>query len=89
MSYDIPIRKVRLTSTLDGMTEIEEGAEVTITAEFSGFLEDEIVDILWQYRAEDDDAFCDIDEANGFVFTYSVSDENIHNEWRIVLTLKS
>ena len=91
VGYDIPIRKVRLVSTLDGMTQIEEGAEVTITAEFSGFMEDEIADITWQYRTENDaeDAFRNIDGVNGLVYTYSVTDENVHNEWRIVLTLNS
>ena len=91
VGYDIPIRKVRLVSTLDGMTEIEEGTEITITAEFSGFMEDEIADITWQYRTENDaeDAFRNIDGVNGLVYTYSVTDENVHNEWRIVLTLNS
>ena len=91
VGYDIPIRKVRLVSTLDGMTQIEEGTEITITAEFSGFMEDEIADITWQYRTENDaeDAFRNIDGVNGLVYTYSVTDENVHNEWRIVLTLNS
>ena len=75
----------------DGLTEITEGTEVTITAEIGGFLEDEIVDITWQYRTENDaeDAFRNIDGVNGLVYTYSVTDENVHNEWRIVLTLNS
>ena len=91
VEYSIPIRKVRLTSTLDGLTEIREGTEIVITAEFSGFTEDEIADITWQYRAEDEEEniFHDIEEAHGFVYTYLVSAENVHNEWRIILTLKA
>ena len=91
VEYDIPIRKVRLTSTLDGLTEIAEGTEITITAEFSGFMEDEIAEITWQYRAENDEegAFTDIEDAHGFTYSYFVSAENVHNEWRIILTLKS
>ena len=91
VGYDIPIRKVRLTSTLEGLTEIEEGTEIIMTAEFSGFAEDEIVDITWQYRSEDDEegVFRTIEEASGFDYSYRVSAENIHHEWRIILTLKS
>ena len=87
--YDIPIRTVRLVSTLDGLTEIEEGTEVTITAEFSGFMEDEIADITWQYRSGEEEDFRTVDDAAGLVYTYAVTEENIHNEWRIVLTLRS
>lgn len=91
VEYSIPIRKVRLTSTLEGLTEIEDGTEITMTAEFSGFAEDEIVDITWQYRGEDDEegVFHNIEEAYGFDYSYRVSAENIHYEWRIILTLKA
>ena len=91
VEYSIPIRKVRLSSTLEGLTEIEEGTEIIMTAEFSGFAEDEIVDITWQYRSEDDEegVFRTIEEASGFDYSYRVSAENIHHEWRIILTLKS
>lgn len=91
VEYSIPIRKVRLTSTLEGLTEIEDGTEITMTAEFSGFAEDEIVDITWQYRSEDDEegVFHNIEEAYGFDYSYRVSAENIHYEWRIILTLKA
>ena len=87
---DIPIRTVKLTSTLDGLTEIEEGTEVTITAEYSGFPEDEIVNISWQYRGEDDPDgdFHDIEGVTGFTYSYTINGENAHNEWRIALTLK-
>lgn len=90
VGYDIPIRKVTLTSTLEGLTEIEEGTEVTMTAEFSGFPEDEIVDIAWQYRPADDPEgeFRDIEGARGFTYTYQINAENVHHEWRIVLTLR-
>ena len=91
VEYSIPIRKVRLTSTLEGLTEIEDGTEITMTAEFSGFAEDEIVDITWQYRSEDDEegVFHNIEDAYGFDYSYRVSAENIHYEWRIILTLKA
>ena len=91
VEYSIPIRKVRLTSTLEGLTEVEDGTEITMTAEFSGFAEDEIVDITWQYRSEDDEegVFHNIEDAYGFDYSYRVSAENIHYEWRIILTLKA
>ena len=91
VEYNVPIRKVKLTSTLDGLTEIKKGTEITITADISGFVEDEIVKITWQYRPADaeDDTFYDIEGAEGFTYTYTVDAQNIHNEWRIVLTLKS
>ena len=91
VEYSIPIRKVRLVSTLDGLAEVGEGTEITITAEFSGFAEDEITDITWLYRPEDDSdgSFLEIEGAHDFVYTYTVTPENIHNEWRVVLTLQS
>ena len=89
VGYDVPIRKVTLTSTLDGLTEIAEGTEITITAEFSGFTEDEIETITWQYRTPGGrKSFRTIKNANDITYTYAVSAENIHNEWRIILTLK-
>ena len=90
VDQDIPIRSVKLTSTLDGLTEIEEGTEITMTAEISGFLQDEITDVTWQYRTEGDaeDAYRDIADAHGLRYTYPVDAENIHNEWRVILTLK-
>ena len=90
IGYDLPMRKVTLKSTLDGMTEIEEGTEVTLTAKYKGFQGDEICEIHWQYRPEDDPAgeFRDIDGADGFTYSYQVNNENIHHEWRIILVLK-
>ena len=91
VEYNIPIRKVHLTSTLDGLTEVQEGTEIFITAEFSGFTEDEIAEITWQYRTENDEEgiFFDIEDAHDTIYSYFISAENVHNEWRIVLTLKS
>ena len=60
-----------------------------MTAEFSGFMEDEIADITWQYRSGEEEDFRTVDDAAGLVYTYAVTEENIHNEWRIVLTLRS
>ena len=90
IGYDLPMRKVTLKSTLDGMTEIEEGTEVTLTAKYKGFQGDEITEIHWQYRPEDDPEgeFRDIDGTDGFTYTYQVNNENIHHEWRIILVLK-
>lgn len=90
IGYDLPMRKVTLKSTLDGMTEIEEGTEVTLTAKYKGFQGDEITEIHWQYRPEDDPAgeFREIDGADGFTYSYQVNNENIHHEWRIILVLK-
>jgi hypothetical protein len=90
IGYDLPMRKVTLKSTLDGKTEIEEGTEVTLTAKYKGFQGDEIMEIHWQYRPEDDPdgEFREIEGADGFTYTYKVSEDNIHHEWRIILVLK-
>ena len=90
IGYDLPIRKVTLKSTLEGMTEVLEGTEVTLTAKYKGFQGDEITEIRWQYRPEDDPdgEFRDIEGADGFTYTYQVNEENIHHEWRIILILK-
>ena len=90
MPYELPIRRVTLKSTLEGMTEIEDGTEVTIIAKYNGFQGDEITGVRWQYRPEDDPEgeFRDIEGADGFSYTYQVNAENIHHEWRIVLNLK-
>ena len=89
VGYDVPIRKVKLSSSLEGLTEITEGTFVVMNAEISGFMADEIADITWQYRAPEDEEFTDIEDAKGFTYVYPVSAENLHYEWRIVLTIKS
>ena len=89
VGYDVPVRKVELSSSLEGLTEIEEGSWVVINAEISGFTADEIADITWQYRASEDEEFRDIEDAHDFMYVYPVSSENVHYEWRIVLTIKS
>lgn len=89
VGYDVPVRKVELSSTLEGLSEIDEGSWVVINAEISGFTADEIAEITWQYRAAEDDEFCNIEDAHDFMYIYPVSSENVHYEWRIVLTIKS
>jgi len=89
VGYDVPIRKVKLTSSLEGLTEIAEGSWVVMNAEISGFTEDEIADITWQYRASEDEEFSEIEGAKEFTYIYPVSVDNIHYEWRVVLTIKS
>ena len=89
VGYDVPVRKVKLSSTLEGLTEIDEGSWVVINAEISGFTADEIAEITWQYRAAEDEEFCDIEDAHDFMYIYPISSENVHYEWRIVLTIKS
>ena len=91
IGYDLPIRRVKLTSTLEGLTEIVEGTWIIMTAEISGFMEDEITGITWQYRSADnaDGEFCNIEDAHDFIYIYSVNAENVHNEWRIILTINS
>ena len=89
VGYDVPVRKVTLSSTLEGLTEIDEGSWVVINAEISGFTADEIAEITWQYRAAEDEEFCDIEDAHDFMYIYPISSENVHYEWRIVLTIKS
>ena len=89
VGYDVPIRKVKLSSSLEGLTEIDEGSWIVMTAEISGFTEEEIVDVAWQYRPSGDAEFCEIEDAKDFTYIYPVSAENVHYEWRIVLTIKS
>ena len=83
-----PERSVKLVSTLDGLTEIYEGTEIVMTVEISGFSEEDIASVTWQYRPADEEDFYDIEGADGLTYTYPISAENIHYEWRIMLTMK-
>ena len=85
---ETPARSVKLVSSLDGLTEIEEGTEIVMTVEISGFSEDEIETVTWQYRPAEEEDFLDVEGAGGLTYTYFVSAENIHYEWRVVLMLK-
>ena len=62
---------------------------VKTTVEISGFTEDEIESITWQYRPENEEEYYDIEDAHELTYKYPVSEENIHYEWRIVLKLRS
>lgn len=84
----VPERSVKLVSTLDGLTEIYEGTEIVMTVEISGFSEEDIASVTWQYRPADEEDFYDIEGADGLTYTYPISAENIHYEWRIMLTMK-
>ena len=85
---EAPVRTVKLISSLDGLTEIEEGTEIVMTVDMTGFTEDEIESVTWQYRPADETEFHDIEDEHGLTYTYPVSAENIYYEWRIVLTMK-
>ncbi len=91
IGYELPARTVKLTSSLEDGTKVQEGTWIVLTAECSGFTADESEEIAWQYRSMEDEsgAFSEVADASDFTYIYAANPETMHYEWRIRLKLKS
>lgn len=76
-------RSVRVRSSLEGMTSVEIGTQVTLTAELVGF-ENVAVNLQWQ-SSEDGEAWKNLENENGFTYEYLIDENNYMNQYRVMV----
>lgn len=80
------LRKLWITSNVDGNTVIYEGSEIILTAHLEGF-EDEEYHMQWQNSADGGATFRNVDGATGEQVSFNVSVENQNYIWKLVVEL--
>ncbi|MBQ8306281.1 MAG: hypothetical protein IJX90_08720 [Blautia sp.] len=80
-------RVVVVTSSLDGLDEVEENTEAVLTAVFYGFSEDDDYSIQWQYSPDGGNTVYDAEDGTEPEYRYTITKETIHYAWRVVVTL--
>ena len=81
------IRSVAVYSTLDGLKEIAEGAEIVLTARLTGF-EDTSYRVQWQYSADGGASAIDAPGGSSLRYVYRINAQTIRYLWRIVVTVE-
>ena len=81
------VRTISVSSTLEGMTVVEEGTPIILTAVLTGF--DNVAYALqWQYTPDAGVTNVDIPGANDLTYTYNISFENFTYLYRLVVTVQ-
>lgn len=75
-------KTVVLTSNVDDVEEVEEGTEVVLSAELTGF--DENATLQWQY-SEDGETWIDVEGAVEASVSFTMTQENENHLWRVVV----
>lgn len=82
------VRTISVSSTLEGMTVVEEGTPIILTAVLTGF--DNVAYALqWQYTPDAGVTNVDIPGANDLTYTYNISFENFTYLYRLVVTIQN
>ena len=81
-------RKVKVRSSMEGVTEAVAGTEVTLTAEMEG-LDTERFKFQWQMGdSKDDSSMKDIEGANDPVYTYILDESTAGKYFRVLVSLR-
>lgn len=86
---ELPVRSIRVTSTIQAGTVITVGTEVFLSAELEGFREDDLYEVQWQYSPDGGETVLDMEGANGLTHSYRIDKQNYAYVWRLVITLRS
>lgn len=78
-------RSVRVRSSLEGMSSVEIGTEVTLSAELIGF-DNTVIDLQWQYT-EDGEVWCDLENEKDITYKYLIDEENYLNQYRVLVNV--
>ena len=82
-------RTVVVTSSLDGLDEVEENTEAVLTAVFYGFSDEDEYTIQWQYSPDGGATVYDAEDGTGPEYRYLVTEETIRYSWRVMVTLEA
>ena len=84
---ELPVRTIRVTSTLDEMPVVTVGTEVELRAELTGFTDEDLYTVRWQYTPDGGETVLDAEGANELTWHYIVNKQNYSCAWRVMLTL--
>lgn len=84
---ELPVRTIRVTSTLDEMPVVTVGTEVELRAELTGFTDEDRYTVQWQYTQDGGETVLDAEGANELTWHYIVNKQNYSCAWRVMLTL--
>ena len=87
LEEELPVRTIRIVSSLDGESVTTVGEEVELRAELNGFLEDDRYTVQWQYSPDGGETVFDAEDGNELIYRYKVSKENYGYAWRMTLVL--
>lgn len=79
-------RWVTIDSSLDGVSSVLSGTEVTLTAVLHDFLESDEYDVQWQ-RSTDRSNWDNIG-SNSLTYSFNISAENVNDYWRVIIRLR-
>lgn len=81
------IRTISVSSSLEGVTVIEEGTPICLTAVLTGF-DGVAYTLQWQYTPDAGATNVDIAGANELTYVYNISFENLTYLYRLVVTVQ-
>ena len=80
------IRSIRISTNIEGMTQVREGTVVVLTATLVGF-ENDTYTLQWQYSTDGGTTAIDIGGACGLEYAYRISPANFDYMYRIVVSI--
>ena len=83
----LPVRTIRVVSSLDDVAVVTVGTEVELKAELSGFSAEDHYTVQWQYTPDGGKTVKDAEGADGLTYRYRVDKTNYTYGWRVKVTL--
>ena len=80
-----PDWRVTISSSLDGVSSVMEGEEVTLTANMHGIRDVDSYTLVWQENRGDGW----IDVGSGQTYRFRIDRTNVHYKWRVVAHITS
>ena len=84
---ELPVRTIRVVSSLDDVAVVTVGTEVELKAELSGFSGEDCYTVQWQYTPDGGKTVKDAEGADGLTYRYRVDKTNYTYGWRVKVTL--
>ena len=84
---ELPVRTIRVVSSLDDIAVVTVGTEVELKAELSGFSGEDRYTVQWQYTPDGGKTVKDAEGADGLTYHYRVDKTNYTYGWRVKVTL--
>lgn len=76
---------VTIKSSLEGLTQVLEGTEVTLTAVLHNFRDEDIYTITWQEQR--DGQWYDV--GSGLTYKFNINTTNVHYAWRVKIHIET
>lgn len=84
---ELPVRTIRIVSSLDNTGVVTVGTKVELKAELNGFSEEDRYTVQWQYTPDGGKTVKNAEGATGLTYSYRVDKTNYAYGWRVKVTL--